>query len=334
MSSFPHAAWERVIIALTENATVAKAKTQDDPKRFLHPETIARISQLDLRAKQAVTGFISGMHRSPFFGHSVEFVQHRDYTPGDDVRHLDWKVWSKTDKFYIKQYEAETNLRCQLVVDVSASMQYGTGPLNKYSYASTVAASLAYMLLHQQDAVGLITFDDDVRQVVPSRSAHNHLDAILKALDVSRPREKTNIERIIRRVAENIPNRSMVVMISDVFVNREEFFRGIEMLRHGRHDILMFHIMDEDELTFPFAGTTRFEDLEGPDAVVCDPRALRQGYVEVVEEYLTEVRRGCSRKGIDYQLISTKDYLDAALSKFLHHREAMAKAPAKSQSPG
>jgi uncharacterized protein (DUF58 family) len=307
------------------------AKKSDDPRRFLHPDTIARISQLDLRAKQVVTGFISGLHRSPFFGHSVEFVQHRDYTPGDDIRHLDWKVWSKTDKFYIKQYEAETNLRCQLVVDVSNSMHYGTGALNKYNYGCTIAACLAYMLLHQQDAVGLITFDEDVRQIIPSRSSHNHIDAIIKAMDVSRPRDKTDIERIIRRVAENIPSRSMVVLISDIFVDRDAFFRGIEMLRHGRHDILVFHVMDHEELTFPFAGTTRFEDLEGPDIITCDPRALRQGYIEVVEEYLTEVRRGCARKGIDYQMISTKDYLDAALSKFLHHREAMAKAPAKSQ---
>jgi uncharacterized protein (DUF58 family) len=312
---------------------VATTKKLDDPKRFLHPDAIARISQLDLRAKQIVTGFITGMHRSPFFGHSVEFVQHRDYTPGDDIRHLDWKVWSKTDKFYIKQYEAETNLRCQLVVDVSNSMHYGNGPLNKYSYACTTAACLAYMLLHQQDGVGLITFDEDVRQVIPSRSSHTHLDALLKGLDVSRPRDKTDIEKIMRRVAENIPSRSMVVLISDIFVDREAFFRGMEMLRHGRHDILIFHIMDHEELSFPFTGTTRFEDLEGPDVITCDPRALRQGYIEVVEEYLTEVRRGCARKGIDYQMIHTKDYLDASLSKFLHHREAMAKAPAKSQAP-
>src|SRR3712207_1784600 len=189
--------------------------TTDDARRFLHPDTIARIARLDLRARQVVEGFISGMHRSPFFGHSVEFVQHRDYTAGDDLRHLDWKVWSKTDKFYVKQYEAETNLRCQLVVDVSASMHYGNGPLNKYNYACTAAASLAYLLLHQQDAVGLITFDEDVRAVVPARSSHTHLDALLKGLHTSTPRDKTSIEKILKRVAENIPQRSMVVLVSD-----------------------------------------------------------------------------------------------------------------------
>ena len=287
------------------------------------------ISRLDLRARQVVEGFFSGLHKSPVFGHSIEFVQHREYTIGDDIRHLDWKVWSKTDRYYIKQYEAETNLRSQLVVDVSNSMHYGNGHLNKYNYACTVGACLAYLLLRQQDTVGLITFDDDVRQVVPSRSTQNHMDALLKAMDVSRPRDKTDIEKILRRVAENVPTRSMIILISDLFVDRDALFRGLEMLRHGRHDLLLFHVMDDDELVFPFTGTTRFEGMEELDQILCDPRALRDNYLEVVEEYLTEVRRGCARRNIDYQLVHTKEYLDAALSKFLHHRIAMMKAPAK-----
>ena len=304
-------------------------KKKDDPRRFLHPDTIARISKLDLRARLVVEGFISGMHRSPFFGHSVEFVQHRDYTAGDDLRHLDWKVWSKTDKYYIKQYEEETNLRSHIVVDVSNSMHYGRGPLNKYNYGCTVAACLAYMLLRQQDSVGLITFDEDVRQVVPARSHSNHIDAVVKAMDVSRPRDKTDIERILRRVAENAPGRGMVIVISDLLVEREPLFRGLEMLRHGRHDVLVFHVLDEEELTFPFAGMTRFEGMEQIDHILCDPRALRDGYIEALEEYLVEVRRGCARKGIDYQLVHTREYLDAVLSKFLHARMAMHKAAAK-----
>src|SRR4051812_18866543 len=176
------------------------AATADDPRRFLHPETIARIARLDLRARHVVEGFISGMHKSPVFGHSVEFVQHREYVPGDDLRHMDWKVWSKTDRYHIKQYEAETNLRCTLVVDVSESMHYGRGALNKYNYACTAAACLAYLLLRQQDAVGLITFDSDVRQVLPPRGQQTQIDALVKAMDISRPREKTDIEKILRRV--------------------------------------------------------------------------------------------------------------------------------------
>jgi len=306
------------------------AVKEDDPRRFLHPETIARISRLDMRARHVVEGFISGQHKSPFFGHSVEFVQHREYVSGDDIRHVDWKVWSKTDRFYIKQYEAETNLRCHLVVDVSESMHYGRGPLNKYNYACTAAACLGYLVLKQQDSVGLTTFDSDVRQVVPTRSAITHADAICKAMHVSRPREKTDIEKILRRVTEVAHGRSMVIIFSDLLADREPLFRGLEMLRHRRHDVLLFHILDDDELNFPFSGTTRFEGMEDQPILTCDPRSLRDAYLEELENYLVEVRRGCARQGIDYQLTKTGDYLDAILSKFLHHRMAQrssAKAP-------
>ncbi|MCI0457399.1 MAG: DUF58 domain-containing protein [Gemmataceae bacterium] len=308
------------------------AAREDDPRRFLHPDTIARISRLDLRARQVVEGFISGMHRSPFFGHSVEFVQHRDYTAGDDIRHLDWKVWSKTDKYYIKQFEEETNLRLTLVVDVSNSMHYGRGALNKYEYACTIAACLGLLALRQQDSTGLITFDEDVRQVVPARSQQTHIDALVAGLHVSRPKDKTDPEKILRRVAETAPARGMICLVSDLLVDREPLFRGLEMLRHNRHDVLVFHVMDEDELRFPFSGTTRFEGMEELIHLLCDPRALRDGYMEALEEYLVEVRRGCARQGIDYALVHTAEYLDAVLSKFLHHRMAAFKSAAKARA--
>jgi uncharacterized protein (DUF58 family) len=295
----------------------------DDTRRFLHPETIARISRLDLRAQHVVEGFISGMHRSPFFGHSVEFVQHREYTPGDDIRYLDWKVWSKTDRFYVKQFEAETNLRCNLIVDVSESMHYGRGPLNKYEYGCTAAACLGYLLLRQQDAVGVITFDEDVRQILPPRCQQRHIDGIVKSMDISRPRDKTDIEKILRRVTETVASRGLIVIVSDLLVDREPLFRGLDLLVQRRHDILILHILDEDEMTFPFVGTTRFEGMEQLPHLLCDPRALRDGYLEALEEYLTEVRRGCTRLGIDYVLVRTSEYLDAVLSKFLHHRMAI-----------
>jgi uncharacterized protein (DUF58 family) len=294
----------------------------DDPRRFLHPETIARISRLDLRARQVVEGYISGMHRSPFFGHSVEFIQHREYTPGDDIRHLDWKVWSKTDRYYIKQYEEETNLRTTLVVDVSESMHYGRGALNKYEYGCSIAACLAHLLLRQQDSVGMLTFDSGLRQKIPWRSQQVHIDAIVRAMDISRPREKTNIEGILRRVADEVAGRGMVVLISDLLVDRDPLFRGLQLLCHRQHDLLVFHVLDEDEVNFPFAGTTKFEGMEELPHLICDPRALRDGYLEALEEYLVEVRRGCAKRGIDYTLVRTHDYLDAVLSKFLHARMA------------
>jgi len=313
---------------------VATTRDLDDPRRFLDPAVIARTQRLDLRAQQVVEGFISGMHKSPFFGHSVEFVQHREYVHGDDLRHLDWKVWSKTDRYYIKQYEAETNLRSTLVVDVSESMQYGRGPLSKYEYGCTIAACLGYLLLRQQDSVGLISFDSDVRQVVPPRSAQTHIDSLVRAMHVSKPKEKTDLEAILRRVAESTPTKGLIVIVSDLLADREPFFRGLEMLRHRRHDVLVFHVLDDDEVTFPFAGTTRFEGMEQLPDLLCDPRALRDGYLEALEEYLTEVRRGCSRRGIDYTLVRTGDYLDAALSKFLHFRLAAQKGGGRAAAQG
>jgi uncharacterized protein (DUF58 family) len=182
---------------------------------------------------------------------------------------------------------------------------------------------LAHLVLRQQDQVGLITFDSDVREVIPPRSQHTHIDAIVKAMHVSRPREKTDLEKILRRVAETVSSRSMIVLISDLLADREPFFRGLDMMGHRRHDVLVFHVLDEDETTFPFSGTTRFEGMEQLPDLLCDPRALRDGYLEALEEYLVEVRRGCARRTIDYALVHTNEYLDAVLSKFLHHRMAL-----------
>ncbi len=301
------------------------ATNPDDPRRFLDPAVLARMGRLDLRAKQAVEGFITGLHTSHFFGHSVEFAQHREYVRGDDLRHLDWKVWSKTDRYYIKQYESETNLRATFVVDVSESMRYGRGPFTKYDSASTIAACLGYLSLRQHDSAGMISFDSSVRQVVPARSTIAHIDALVQALHVSRPKEKTDLEQICRRVAEVTPSRGLVVLISDFLCDRPPFFRGLEMLRHRRHDILVFHVLDNDELDFPFAGTTKFEGMEELPDLMCDPRALRDGYLEELQTYLTEVRRGCSRRGIDYTLVRTGDNLDSVLTRYLNFRAAVIK---------
>jgi uncharacterized protein (DUF58 family) len=308
---------------------------EDDPKRFLDPKTIAKISQLDLRARYVVEGLMTGMHKSPTFGQSVEFVQHREYVEGDDLRHVDWTVWSKTDRYYIKQYEAETNLRANLVVDASESMLYGAdrhkkaGTLHKYDYAATAAACLTYLTIKQQDSAGLITFDADVRSILPARSNQMHLDAVVKALHVSKPKEKTDPLKIMKRVAESMPQRGIVVLFSDLLCDREPLFQGLEMLRHRRHDVMVFHILDDDELTFPFGGMTKFEGMEYLPDLLCDPRALRDGYLEELEEYLVEVRRGCTKIGVDYTLIRTSDYLDAILSRFLFQRMASRATPVR-----
>ena len=297
-----------------------------DARRFLHPATIAKVGRLDLRAKQLVEGFLAGQHKSPFFGQSMEFAQHREYVTGDDIRHLDWKVWSKTDKFYIKQYEAETNLRANFVVDTSESMIYGRdmhnkrGTLDKYEYACTAAACLAYIVVRQQDSAGVASFGWDVKQAIPAKSSQRQLDAITRTLDYSKPADKTRIDKALRSVAETTPGRGLVILFSDLLTDREPLFKGLEMLRHRRHDVMVFHILDDDEVDFPFTGMTKFEGLEELPELFCEPKALRQGYLAALDEYLVEVRRGCTKLGVEYTLVKTGDLLDAVLSKFLFRR--------------
>lgn len=288
--------------------------------RFLHPEAIKRIARLDLRARHVVEGFLAGMHRSPYFGQSVEFLQHRQYTPGDDLRYVDWKVWAKQDRICVKQFQEDTNLRCTLLVDVSGSMRYGNGPLSKYEYACSIAASLAYLALRQQDAVGCVAFDDAPRTSVPLRTKRNHLDAVIQALEVSQPREKTDLYATLRHVTETYPRRGMMVLISDLLADREGLFRGIRLLRSRGHDVLVFHVLDDDELDFPFNGPTRFEGLELPDHLTCNPRALREGYLAAMNAFLEDVRRGCTRNKVDYALLRTRQPLGAALTTYLSNR--------------
>lgn len=297
-----------------------------DSRRFLHPEAIARVGRLDLRARYVVEGFLAGMHHSPYFGQSIEFLQHRQYVPGDDLRYVDWKVWAKQDRYYVKQFEEETNLRCTLLVDVSGSMQYGRGPMTKYDYAATVAVSLAYLALRQQDAVGCVAFDSAVRVTVPLRTKRNHLDSIIQALDASKPQEATDLYPILRSVAETYPRRGIVVLISDFLADREGLFRGVKLLRSRGHDVLFFHVLDDDELDFPFNGATRFEGMEIDQSLQCNPRALREGYLAALAAYLEEIRSGCARTGVQYALLRTSQPLDAALAEFLSRRMRMQRA--------
>ncbi len=294
----------------------------NDSKRFLHPDSIKRIARLDLRARHVVEGFLAGMHRSPYFGQSVEFLQHRQYTWGDDLRYVDWKVWAKQDRFYVKQFEEDTNLRATLLVDVSGSMRYGSGAMDKYEYACTLAVSLAYLVLRQQDAVGCVSFDEAARMSVPQRTKRNHLDSVIKALQISEPKNKTDLGPILRYAAETYPRRGMMVLISDLLADRESLFGGLRLLRSRGHDVIVFHVLDDDELDFPFSGPTRFEGLELPHHLACNPRALREGYLAALAAYLEEVRRGCAKQNVDYALLRTSQPLGAGLAAYLNHRLA------------
>jgi uncharacterized protein (DUF58 family) len=290
-------------------------------KRSLRPEVIQRIGRLEIRARHIVEGLLSGMHRSPYFGQSVEFLQHRQYTPGDDLRRVDWKVWAKQDRLYVKQYEEDTNLRCCLLVDVSESMAYGSGPLTKCDYAVTAAAALAYLLLRQQDAVGCTVFDESVRQTIPLRTSTSHLTTIVRALEPKQPRHKTRLYDVLARVAETYPRRGMMILISDLLVDVDDAQRGLRLLRQRGHDVLVLHVLDDDELDFPFARPARFEGLETDDHLTCNPRALREGYLAALDRFLAAVRHGAARDNVDYALIRTSMSLDAALTAFLKHRQ-------------
>ncbi len=294
-----------------------------DSKRFLHPEAIRRIARLDLRARHIVEGFLSGMHRSPYFGQSVEFLQHREYVPGDDLRHVDWKVWARQDRYVVKQFEEDTNLRCTMLVDVSNSMQYGNGELNKFDYAATIAASLSYLVLQQQDAVGCITFDNRIRMKVPIRSKRNHIHAVVESLNTASPEDKTDMYEVMRQVAETVPRRGMIMLVSDLLGDPEGIIKGLKLLRQRGHDVLVFHVLDDDEIDFDFSGPMRFDGLETEDFLNCNPRALRDGYLSALNEFLDYVRRQCARNVVDYALIRTSDPLDAVLAKYLSNRLGM-----------
>ena len=289
-------------------------------KRFLPPEAVKRVQRLELKARHIVEGFLSGSHRSPYFGQSVEFVQHRQYVAGDDVRHVDWKVWARQDRLVIKQYEEDTNLRCSLLLDSSASMDYGVGDANKFEYASTLAACLGLLVLRQQDAVGSAMFDNKIRTRVPLRTSQRHLTDLLSSFENTFPADKTELDGVFKDVVQTFPKRGLMVLISDLLGAEESSLKGINTLRKAGHDVMVLHVLHDDELDFPFADPTRFDGLETSDHLTCNPRALREGYLEALEKFLDRVRRACAASKSDYLLVRTSDAPDAVLAKILSDR--------------
>jgi uncharacterized protein (DUF58 family) len=298
--------------------------------RYLRPEAIARIHRLELRARAVVEGALAGLHKSPFKGQSVEFLQHRDYVRGDDLRRVDWKVWGRQDRWYVKEFEEETNLRLTLLVDGSASMDYAGGAEavpprpTKYDAAATLAASLAWLALSHGDAVGCGVFDDRLRASVPARTRRSHLASICDVLEAPRSGGAGDFHRVLRAAAEALPTRGMVVVISDLLGDRERMFAGLQLLRTRGHDLALLHVLDDDELDFRFEGPTRFEGLELPSHLACNPRALREGYLAALGAFLAEVRTRAAATRADYALIRAGEPLDAALVRFLSRRASAA----------
>ncbi|OYP28985.1 DUF58 domain-containing protein [Rhodopirellula sp. MGV] len=290
----------------------------------MRPEVTQRIRRMEMTARRVVEGFLSGMHRSPYFGQSIEFLQHRQYHPGDELRHIDWKVYARQDRLHIKQYEEETNLRLTLLVDRSASMAYGDGDSNKFDYSASIAASLAYLALRQKDACGLITFDTAMRDSLPAKSNQQQLLRILSLLDQVGADGRTDLVQVAKQVGQTIPRRGLIVIVSDL-LGVDSLVEGMRVLRARGHDVALFHVLHDDEIDFPFNGATRFEGLENDDMLNCNPRALREGYLAALEEFLTQTRRACGRLSIDYIQVRTSEPLDALLAKFLSHRLSLPK---------
>jgi uncharacterized protein (DUF58 family) len=296
-------------------------------QKYLSPQTLASIQGLELRARLIVEGYVSGVHHSPYHGLSIEFAEHREYVPGDDLRYVDWKVFGKTDKVYLKQFETETNLVTYLVLDTSESMRYQSAgaALSKLEYAKTAAAALAYLVLQQQDSIGLATFDSELRTVVRPSSNSSHLKQILHVMEETAPQRKTATGAILHDLAERFKKRGLVVVFSDLFDNLAATLAGLKHLRHRRHDVIVFHVLDPAELDFPFERVTLFKGMEQLPEVVADPRSIRKAYLEEFGKFVRSVELGCRYQRIDYVQLRTDQPLDLALSSYLASRMAKAK---------
>jgi len=296
--------------------------TETTRRGYFDPLVLAKIAHMSLRARHVVEGLLSGLHDSPYRGYSVEFAEHREYVPGDEIRHIDWKAYGKFDRYFIKEYEEETNLRAYLLVDASASMDYGSEGLSKFDYSCYLAASLAYLMLRQGDNVGLVTFGAQVQRYIPPRGGVQHIHALASHLEATRPQGETHLDQVLRELASKLTRRGMIIVISDLFDDPEVIMRTLRYFRHRRNEVMVFHVLDKNELEFPFQRLTVFEDIEDTAVrVLSDPRAIRAAYLQQMELFIAEYRRACRRETIDYSLFPTTTPLDVALTRYLARRQ-------------
>jgi uncharacterized protein (DUF58 family) len=288
--------------------------------KYLDFDTLSRISNMQLLAKTVVEGFILGLHRSPYRGFSVEFAEYRSYVAGDEIRHLDWKLYGKTDRYYIKQFEEETNLKCSVVLDKSGSMSYGSGPLTKLQYSCYLAASLAYFMMMQRDATGLVLFDTEIRTLLPPRSRTAHLHLMLAELENLTPGGSTAPGKPLHDLAEGIKSRGLIVLISDLFAEPDEVLSGLQHFKFLGNDVILFHIVDKAELEFPFQQITEFIDPETQERILTAPQHVRQSYLQEMEDFYSVYRQGCADLKVDYKLFDTSTPLELALSEYLYQR--------------
>ena len=296
--------------------------TPNSPEKYLRPEVIQQVARLDLRAKFIVEGFLTGLHASPFHGFSVEFSEHRKYTPGDDVKDLDWNVYAKTGRYYVKKYRAETNMTGYLVMDLSKSMGYTyRQSLTKFDYAVCLAAALGYLMVHQQDPVGLVTFDTKLRAVVPPKSKRSQIGTLLSVLANLTPAGETDVAAALAQLAPVARGKCLIMLFSDLLTDAEAVVKSLYRLRHAGHEVIVFHILDEAEVHFPFTGRVEFEDVESDDKVEVDARGIRDDYLAGVAEFRDTWARECGAADVDYVPMDTSVGFDKALLEYLVQRQ-------------
>jgi len=294
-----------------------------DKRKYLEPEMVARLSNMSLRARLVVEGYIIGQHKSPFHGFSVEFAEHRAYGPGDEIRHVDWKLYGKTDRYFVKQYEEETNLRAYILLDTSRSMEYTSSKISKLDYGNYLSAALAYLMINKQDGVGLTLFDNQIQKFIPPRSKPSHINTILTHLDTIGSGKDTNVGIVLHEMAERIKKRGLVILISDLFDETENIIKGLKHFRHNKQEIIVFHIMDRKELDFNFTNRTKFKDMETDEQITTEPWKIRKIYQQSIRSYQDELRLRCREQKIDYVPLFTDQNLDLALNEFLKKRQRL-----------
>lgn len=296
----------------------------DTGYRFLEPEALARVKNLSLVARGVVEGFISGLHASPYKGFSIEFAEHREYVPGDDPRHLDYKMLARTERLYVKQYEEETNMRVQILLDTSGSMNYRhEAKITKLEYGCYLTAVLSYLMIRQQDSVGLTAFDTEIRLDMPPRGSPRHFNEMMRQLEAIQPGGETDIAATLHRLANRFKRRCLIVLISDLYDEPEEVMRGLHHFRHRRHEVIVFHVFDKAELELPFKDTIAFHDLETDERIQIDPAAIRDVYLEQIRDFIETYRRECAESQIDYIMTDTSVPYDFMLSRYLAKRNRL-----------
>ena len=294
-----------------------------DKRKYLRPETVALLNSMSLRARLVVEGYIIGHHRSPYHGFSVEFAEHRSYGPGDEIKHIDWKLFGKTDRLYVKRYEEETNLRAHIILDTSKSMLYSSAEVSKLSYANSLAASLSYLMINQQDAVGIAKFSDKIDTFVPPKARPSHLNLILSQLDDKYSGFDTQIGIVLHELADRIRKRGMVILISDLLDKPENIMKGLKHFRHQNQEVIVFHIKDRKESEFDFNTRTKFFDMETGEEIVTEPWHIRSNYNELISKLESNYKSNCRKNHIDYVPLFTDQSLDIGITEYLIKRSKL-----------